>query len=81
MNSLPTLPLSAWIDSVLNFLTSNYSGVTRSISRFTQTGIDTLNDLLMAIPEWALIAIFALACWRASSWRLALGAVLGLGLI
>lgn len=81
MNSLPTLPLSGWIDSALNYLTSNYSGVTRSISRFTQTGIDGLNDLLMAIPEWALIAIFALACWRASSWRLALGAVLGLGLI
>lgn len=81
MNALPALPLSVWIDNALNYLTTNYSGVTRSISRLTQTGIDALNDVLMAMPEWALIAIFALVCWRASSWRLALGAVLGLGLI
>lgn len=81
MNSIPSLPLSAWIESVLNFLTSQYSGVTRSISRFTQTGIDSLNDMLMAVPEWAFIIVFALICWRASSWRLALGAILGLGLI
>ncbi|HHU93647.1 MAG TPA: proline/glycine betaine ABC transporter permease [Alcaligenaceae bacterium] len=81
MNSIPSLPLSAWIESVLNFLTSQYSGVTRSISRFTQTGIDSLNDMLMAVPEWAFIIVFALICWRASSWRLALGSILGLGLI
>lgn len=81
MNSIPSLPLSAWIESVLNFLTSQYSGVTRSISRFTQTGIDSLNDMLMAVPEWAFIIVFALICWRVSSWRLALGSILGLGLI
>lgn len=81
MNSVPTLPLSVWIENALNYLTTHYSGVTRSISRLTQTGIDALNELLMAVPEWALIAVFSLICWRASSWRLALGAVLGLGLI
>lgn len=81
MNSIPPLPLSLWIETALNFLTSHYSGVTRSISRFTQSGIDALNDALMLVPEWALIGLFALLCWRASGWRLALGAVLGLGLI
>lgn len=51
------------------------------LSNFNWTPEDMGEVMLMAIPEWALIAIFALACWRASSWRLALGAVLGLGLI
>lgn len=81
MNSIPTLPLSAWIESALNYLTTQYSGLTRSISRLTQNGIDLLNDGLLAVPEWLLIAIFAVFCWRASGWRLALGTLLGLGLI
>lgn len=81
MNSIPTLPLSAWIESTLNYLTTQYSGLTRSISRLTQNGIDLLNDSLLTLPEWLLIAVFAAICGRASGWRLALGAVLGLGLI
>ncbi|MGG4776014.1 proline/glycine betaine ABC transporter permease [Alcaligenaceae bacterium 429] len=81
MSSIPPLPLSRWIEQGLNSLTSSYSGVTRSVSRFTQDGIDLLNDGLLALPEWLLIAAFALLCWRASGWRLAIGAVAGLGLI
>src|SRR5690625_1135715 len=81
MNFIPSLPLASWIEDGLNFLTRNYSGITRGIARITEAGIDILNDVLLAIPEWAFIAIFALICWRLSSWRLALGAILGLGLI
>ncbi|MGO3892659.1 MAG: ABC transporter permease [Paenalcaligenes sp.] len=81
MSTIPTLPLSRWIEQGLNSLTSSYSGVTRSVSRFTQDGIDLLNDGLLALPEWLLIAVFALLCWRVSGWRLAIGAIAGLGLI
>src|SRR5690625_2082499 len=81
MNFIPSLPLASWIEDGLNFLTRNYSGITRGIARITEAGIDILNDVLLAIPEWAFIAIFALICWRLSSRRLALGAILGLGLI
>lgn len=81
MSTIPTLPLSRWIEQGLNSLTSSYSGVTRSVSRFTQDGIDLLNDGLLALPEWLLIAAFALLCWRVSGWRLAIGAIAGLGLI
>lgn len=81
MSTIPSLPLSAWIDSALNFLTSHFAGVTRSIARFTENALDHLNDGLLFVPEWLLIALVALLCWRASGWRLALGSVLGLGLI
>lgn len=75
------IPLGEWIEGGLNWLTSEYSFVTRSISRVTQTGIDGLNDALMWLPEWALMAIIVALCWRASSYRLGIGAALGLALI
>ncbi|GHA86885.1 ABC transporter permease [Modicisalibacter luteus] len=78
---IPRIPLGDWIEGGLDFLTSEYSIVTRGISRFTQTGINALNDALMWLPEWALMALVALLCWRLSGARLAIGSVLGLLLI
>lgn len=78
---IPRIPLGNWIESGLTWLTSEYSGVTRGISRFTQTGINALNDSLMWLPEWALLALIALLCLKLAGPRLAMGAVAGLALI
>ncbi|MBR2515612.1 MAG: proline/glycine betaine ABC transporter permease [Halomonas sp.] len=78
---IPRIPLGTWIENGLNWLTSEYSLVTRGIARFTQTGINSLNDGLMWLPEWALMAMIALLCWKVASLRLAIGAVAGLALI
>lgn len=78
---IPRIPLGDWIEAGLDYLTSEFSSVTRGISRFTQTGISALNDALMWLPEWALMALIALLCWRLSGIRLVVGAVLGLALI
>ncbi|MHB0775460.1 ABC transporter permease [Halomonas sp. WWR20] len=78
---VPHIPLGDWIESGLDFLTTEYSSVTRGISRVTQTGINFLNDTLMWLPEWSLMALVALLCWRLSGVRLAIGSVLGLLLI
>lgn len=78
---IPRIPLGNWIEGGLTWLTSEYSVVTRSISRFTQTGINTLNDSLMWLPEWALLGLIALLCWKLAGVRLAIGAVGGLALI
>lgn len=78
---IPSIPLGYWIESGLTWLTSEYSIVTRAISRVTQTGIEGLNDGLMWLPEWALLAIVALLCWKAASVRLAIGAAAGMALI
>ncbi|MCS2609690.1 ABC transporter permease [Halomonas dongshanensis] len=75
------IPLGHWIESGLQWLTSEYSGVTRQIASFTQANIDHLNDALLWLPEWALMALMALACWRLSGVRLAIGAMAGLALI
>src|SRR5690554_6403235 len=78
---LPRIPLGKWIEGGLKWLTTEYSTITRGIARLTQNGIDVLNDGLFAMPYWGLMAVVALICWRLSGWRLALGSVLGLGLI
>lgn len=78
---IPRIPLGDWIESGLDFLTTEFSGVTRAISRGTQAGINLLNDGLMWLPEWALILLVALLCWKVGGRRLAIGALLGLGLI
>ncbi|RAR60360.1 MULTISPECIES: proline/glycine betaine ABC transporter permease [Halomonadaceae] len=78
---IPRIELGDWIESGLNYLTSNYSGITRGISAVTQSGINGLNDLLMWIPEWGLMGMIALLCWRMAGIRLGIGAVLGLALI
>ncbi|KPQ26132.1 MAG: glycine betaine/proline transport system permease protein [Halomonas sp. HL-48] len=78
---IPSIPLGYWIESSLTWLTSEYSLVTRAISKVTQTGIGGLNDGLMWLPEWALLAIVAVLCWKAASVRLAIGAAAGMALI
>ncbi|WFF42886.1 proline/glycine betaine ABC transporter permease [Salinicola endophyticus] len=78
---IPRIPLGSWIESGLNFLTTEFSGVTRAISRTTQAGINLLNDGLMWLPEWALLGLIVLLCWRLSGHRLAIGGALGLALI
>jgi len=78
---IPRIPLGPWIEGGLDWLTSEYSMVTRGISRITQTGIDGLNDALMWLPEWGLMAILAAICWKVASMRLAIGAVGGLAVI
>ncbi|GHE19619.1 ABC transporter permease [Halomonas urumqiensis] len=78
---IPRIPLGDWIEGGLNWLTSEYSLVTRAISRVTQTGINGLNDAMMWIPPWALLAIIALLCWKAAGTRLGIGAAIGLALI
>lgn len=78
---IPRIPLGDWIEGGLAYLTTEYSMVTRAISRVTQAGINVLNDGLVWLPEWALMILIALLCWRLSGTRLAIGSALGLALI
>ncbi len=78
---LPRVPIGPWIEAGLKWLTTEYSVVTRGISRMTQDGIDNLNDVLLGTPDWVFMAVVALICLRLSGWRLMLGAIVGLLLI
>lgn len=78
---IPRIPLGDWIETGLDWLTTEFSGVTRGFASFTVTAIDALNDVLIWLPPWALLAIIAGICWSVSGIRLAIGAIAGLALI
>lgn len=63
------IPLGHWVESGLDFLTEEYSGVTRTISDVTENAIFGLNDLLFDIRPELLIILFALLAWKVGYWR------------
>lgn len=81
MIDIPRIPLGDWIESGLDFLTSNYSHITRAISAVTKTGIEWISSGLMTVPPWLFIIAVALICWRVSGIRLAIFSILGLGFV
>nr|WP_180323079.1 proline/glycine betaine ABC transporter permease [Marinobacter adhaerens] len=78
---IPRIPLGDWIENSLNWLTTEYSNVTRGIADVTVASIDTLNDALMWLPPGVLLLIIAGLCWWVANVRLAIGAAAGLALI
>ncbi|WP_027965879.1 ABC transporter permease [Halomonas halocynthiae] len=78
---IPRIPLGDWIETGLDWLTTEFSGVTRGFANITVTAIDALNDVLIWLPEWTLLAIIAGICWSVSGIRLTIGAIAGLALI
>lgn len=79
---LPKIPIDKWIESTINWLTTNFSFITKAISDVTETGIDGFVAGLMFVPPWLLITIFALVAWYLTKdKRLGLFTLLGLLLI
>ncbi|MFC0268373.1 ABC transporter permease [Kushneria aurantia] len=78
---VPRIPLGDWIEAGLDFFTDHFSGLTRGFSSFTRGGISLLNDGLMWVNPWLIILAVCLLCWRAGGVKLAVFALLGLGLI
>ncbi len=75
---LPKFPLGNAIEALIDFFTEHFSFFTKALSRFTETGIDTLVDGMLWLPPWALILFFAaLALWL-STRRIALFTLVGL---
>jgi glycine betaine/proline transport system permease protein len=71
-------PLAEIIDQGVRWLQINFGDSVDAFSAAFNWGIAGFRDLLMAVPWWAIIIIFAVLAWRASGWKLALGTVIGL---
>ncbi|TVR91005.1 MAG: proline/glycine betaine ABC transporter permease [Spirochaetaceae bacterium] len=79
MNSfIPRIPLDAWIESGLAWLTTALSGVTRAISAFLGTGVRGMVDFLNWIPPWLLILIFAAGAWKVAGRKVGILSAVGL---
>ncbi|MGI6227259.1 MAG: ABC transporter permease [Peptococcales bacterium] len=60
---IPKIPIGDWIDGLIDWLTTNFSFITKSISNFTESGIDIFIDILMFLPPWVMIIIFSALAW------------------
>ncbi len=75
---IPKIPLDIAIDKFIDYATTNFAFVTKAISKYMKTGIDSVNDFLMFIPPLVLIILFVLLVWYFSTRGIAIFTALGL---
>lgn len=51
------LPLASWVESAMDWLTSNFSAFFNSIQQFGKLLMNQVTDLLISIPAIILIAL------------------------
>lgn len=57
--SIPRIPIGKTIESLIDFLVENCSGVTKAFSSFMETVIDLFVDGMMFLPPWLFIILAA----------------------
>lgn len=78
---IPQFPLDDISDSILDWLTGQFSGVTRSVSRVLAVWIDSSTDFLGVVPPWITIAVIGLIAWWVAGRRVAIWSALGLAFL
>lgn len=74
---VPEIPLSSWVESLLDFLTTILAGATRAVSVVFRTGINGITDFLDALPPIVFIIVLVGIAWAIAGRRIAIGSFLG----
>lgn len=77
---LPRIPLADFIDTLLDFLVTQFAPLTKAFSDVVDVGIDWMVTGLMFFPPWALILILAALIWYFSGWKVSVFTLVGLAL-
>lgn len=75
---MPKIPLGMWIDQGVKWLQIHCGSGLDAFSSAFNNGIGQFKDVLLFIPWWVIILVFAVIAWRARSWKLSLGTIIGL---
>ncbi|PVE77808.1 ABC transporter permease [Microbacterium testaceum] len=75
------IPVGVWVDSAVDWLRDNLSGLFDVIAVVVRFLVGGLSDVLLAAPIVVVIVVAALLAWLLRSWKLALGTVIGFALI
>ena len=70
------IPIGQWVETVVDWLRDNLSGLFDFITFVVRFLVDGLTDILLIIPIPAMIVVFALIGWLVRSWQMAVGTVL-----
>lgn len=81
MEWIPKIPLADWVETTIDWASTNFAPITKAISGFAETGINGLVTGMEWLPPWLLIIAFALIAWRVAGVKLAIGTALGLLLL
>ena len=77
----PRIPVGAWVDDALDWMTENLAALFDFIQLFLEGFHEALFYGLGQPPYYVIIVLFAIVAWLASGWRLALFTVIGFYLI
>ncbi|MBM9616796.1 proline/glycine betaine ABC transporter permease [Desulfobulbus rhabdoformis] len=75
------IPIGAWIEQVIEFLTDHVAFLTHIISSIIESGLDLFVEWVLFVPPWLVIIVLAISAGLLSNRRIAIGTLLGLGLI
>jgi glycine betaine/proline transport system permease protein len=78
---MPDHLLGSWINAAVAFLVERNAGVFDAIGRVLERFTAGVENGLVAVPAWALIAVVGVVAWRRVSWRFALLALAAQALI
>lgn len=76
--SIDKFPLARYIDTGLDWLTEHIAVVTRAASDVIGNLINIIDDGLLWLPPWVIIAIVGLIGWRTVSAKVGIWSVVGL---
>jgi len=72
------IPLDKWIDALVDWLTVEGDFLFDAIGGFLLKPMLGIEKFLLWLPWFVFIIVVALAAWRVSNWKLAVGVVVGL---
>lgn len=72
------LPVGAWVDSFVEWLTTTFRGFFSVLREILAGAYNTVDWVLATPPFWVIILVIVALAYFAKGWRLALGSLLGL---
>ncbi|WP_282948140.1 ABC transporter permease [Cellulomonas endometrii] len=78
---VPRLPLGAWVDSAISWVTTTFDALFAAIKSVLEGAYDGLDAVLSGPPFWVVAVALALVALFAKGWRLAVGALVGFAVI
>lgn len=77
----PEIPLGAWIEDGVDWMTATFSWLFDGIGAVLRTAFNGVTDLLLLPPFWIVVILFAALAWVVRSWRFAVFTVLAFYLV
>lgn len=81
LQGIPQIPLAKWVNSIIAWIVGNFGGFFSALSSVIDGVVGGLSFVLAAPPALVMVAVFAVAAFFLSGWRIAVFTVLGLLLV